>query len=137
MATVDCTINDLLVKLNEWIPIWCGEIGSNIGDTVAIPVEYKWIYGITRYNAAGDLYANGPCRTLESSLNFTEQRLDYVNTVYGCKIYKIVGVDSYTDNFMMLFGKLTDDPNTKNLYYKFLDTLLSLFSKKREVIING
>lgn len=130
MAAVDCTIDDLLRSLDTWIPLWFGDVASNTGDTVCIPEEYTTLMAITRYSASGEIYQNGPLTISNSTINLSEQRLDYVKTEYGCRIYRLVGVASYTDNFLMLYGKLAI-----NLYYKFID-LLSLFSR-REVMRIG
>lgn len=123
MAVVDCTIDDLLKKLDTWIPLWFGDVASNTGDTVLIPVEYGSIFALCRYISTGGVYYSGPFPITNSTINLSEQRLDYVKTEYGCRIYKLVGVSDYTDNFLMLYGKLAI-----NLYYKFID-FLSLLSQ--------
>lgn len=111
MAAVDCTIDDLLNKLNEWIPIWCGDVAYQSGDTVAIPVEYETIYAICRYSTDGSMQNYGPHTITNSTISMGEQELQYISTSYGCRIYRLVGLFSYTDNFLMLFGKLTPPPS--------------------------
>lgn len=111
MAAVDCTIDDLLNKMNEWIPLWCGDVGTQLGDNVAIPVEYKQLYALTRCISTGKFYVNGPVQIGDANINLTEQELQYVNTIHGCRIFRLNGLDSYTDNFLMLFGKLTPPPS--------------------------
>lgn len=110
MAAVDCTIDDLLNKMDEWIPLWCGDVGTQLGDNVAIPVEYKQLYALTRYSSGGDFYVNGPVQIGDTDIPLDEQALQYINTVHGCRIFRLNGVLNYTDNFLMLFGKLTPPP---------------------------
>lgn len=107
MVAVDCTIDDLVNKMNEWIPLWCGDVATQLGDNVAIPVEYKQLYALTRYRSDGRFYANGPVQIGDTDINLMEQELQYVNTIHGCRIFRLNGVYSYTDSFLMLFGKLT------------------------------
>lgn len=105
MAVVDCTIDDLLSKLTEWIPLWQGDVVNNIGDTIAIPVEYSKLKGVLKYDTIGSIQTYDR-DIINGVIDLGEQTMTYINTVHGCRIYRLAGVSSYTDNFLMLFGKL-------------------------------
>lgn len=106
MAAVDCTIDDLLRNLDTWIPLWFGDVASNSGDTVLIPVEYNKLFVLYRYKSTNEVDSCEPQDIIDGTIELGEQRLEYIETKYGCRVYRLVGVSEYTDNFLMLYGKL-------------------------------